>query len=235
MIVRDVLGFKRSKCFPIPAHPQRLSAVVNECERTGFAQHRWEGPILDLSHCLCSLPCVSCYMGSKCQFRDVPENPYRYPKAHKFQLAQASSSYHLHLLPLPSSGTRGGSRWCAPHGGEDSRALVLLSMLCVSCWCYLGVSLFSLCSVHSPRVPGSGCESGRCEEVGCALSLAHRPRLPRCSTNTPCLPCCLPSAPQELLPPSSRSQSLQNRGIKTLGYFTAKFLCSTPHQNTPFG
>lgn len=208
MIVRDVLGFKRSKCFPIPAHPQRLSAVVNECERTGFAQCGWEGPILDLSPCLCSLPCVSCYMGSKYQYKDVPENPYRYPKAHIFQLAQAPSSCHLHLPPLPCSGARGGGRWGVPYGGEDSRALVLLSVLCVSCWCSLGVSLFSLCSVHSPRVPGSGCESlpgggGRvCSVRGstdptCPAAvlthLAFPAALPAAFPQLPSNSCCLPA------------------------------------------
>lgn len=75
MIVRDVLDFKRSRCFPFLAHLQRLSAVVSESERTGFAQRGWEGPILASSHCLGSLPCVSCYMGSKCQHKDTPENP----------------------------------------------------------------------------------------------------------------------------------------------------------------
>lgn len=77
---------------------------MNESERTGFARHTWEGPVLESSHCLGSLPCVSCYMGSKCQHRDIPENPYRYLKDHISQLVQSPQlpvSFTFHLLPAP--------------------------------------------------------------------------------------------------------------------------------------
>lgn len=139
------------------------------------------------------------------------------------------------LSPPPSaSSLLQGSQQRAPPGGEDSRASVLLSVLCVSCLLPGRVSLLPA-SVRSPRVPGSGCVSVRCgggRDVLCPWQC--RARLPRCSTNTPCLPRCLPSASQEHLPSSSQSQALQSSGIQTLGCFTAKFLSSTPHQNTPF-
>lgn len=239
MIVRDVLDFKRSRCFSFLAHLQRLSAVVIESERIGFAQRGWEGPILESSRCLGSLPCVSCYMGSKCQHKDTPENPQRYPKDHVSQLAQAPQlpvSFTFHRLPTPGLVVAiGGVRLMV---GKIPELWFCCPCLCVSCSCRLGVSLLSLCSVYTPRVPGSGCESVGCgggrDELHVLCLWQDRPRLPCRSTNTPCLPCCLPLASQEHLPSSSRSQSPQNSGIKILGCFTARFLCSTPHQNKLF-
>lgn len=133
---------------------------MNESERTGFARHTWEGPVLESSHCLGSLPCVSCYMGSKCQHRDIPENPYRYPKDHISQLVQSPQlpvSFTFHLLPAPGLVVAiGGVRLVV---GKIPELWFCCPCLCVSCSSRCAVSLLSLCSVYAPRVPGSGWES----------------------------------------------------------------------------
>lgn len=66
---------------------------------------------------------------------------HTYPSLHS-----SPASCHLHPPPLPCSRAHGGGWWCAPHGGEDSRALVLLSMSVCQLF-VISVCLFSLCSV----------------------------------------------------------------------------------------
>lgn len=100
-------------------------------------------------------------MGWKCQYTDIPENPFRYPKAHISQLAQLPSF----LSPSPStSSLLQGSWWwlvvCASWWGRF-QSFGFAVHVCVSAVCYLSVSLLPvLC--RSPGVPGSGCESVRC-------------------------------------------------------------------------
>lgn len=100
-------------------------------------------------------------MGWKCQYTDIPENPFRYPKAHISQLAQLPSF----LSPSPStSSLLQGSWWwlvvCASWWGRF-QSFGFAVHVCVSAVCYLSVSLLPvLC--RSPGVPGSGCESVQC-------------------------------------------------------------------------
>lgn len=215
------------------SHPCSPAKVVNASERTGFAQHRWEGPILESSHCLSSLPCVSCYMGSECQYKDTPENPYRYPKAQLSQLAQAPQ------LPSPPPSTSSllqGSQWqlslhaswwgrfqsfdCAVHVFVPAVSVVLV---CPSSPCALSSCLVCLALAVSP----CGVEEAGMWCMCCVLTC------PAAVLTHLAFPAAFPWPPRNgcLL---CRSQPLQNSLIKILGCFTAKFLCSTPHQNKLF-
>lgn len=137
-------------------------------------------------------------MSSKFQYKDIPETHtgvlrHTYPSLHRL----------LSFLspPPPTSSLLQGSRW----GRFQSSGCAV--PVFVSAACYLGVSPFSLCSVHSPGVPASGC--GSVEEAGVW-----------------CV-CCVPTCPTAVLThlafPAALPWLPSNTGLLPAGHRRAEF------------